>query len=238
MSKSKINIKELLSTDVHFGHSSRKWCAHMSPYIYMKKNGIYIIDLYKTIEKLQEACKAIQDIVYSGQKILFVATKKQAKDIVSEVSRKHNMPYITERWLGGLLTNFITIRKTVKKLNLIDKKKKSGAYESLSKKELLMINRSQKKLEKYIGSISGMTRLPFAIFIIDISREKIALKEAKKLNITTFAMVDTDSNPKLVDYFIPSNDDSSKSISIILKYISEAIALGISSRQKERENNV
>lgn len=232
---SKASIQELLKADVHFGHLSRKWSNHMAPYIYMEKDGIHIIDLYKTSIKLQEACKVMEGIVASGKKILFVATKKQAREIVAEISEKNNMPYVTERWLGGLLTNFVTIRKAVRKLNTIERKKKSGAYDSISKKELLMVDRAKAKLERNIGSIADMTRLPAAIFIVDISRENIALREAQKLNIPIFAMVDTNSDPREVDYAIPANDDSSKSIAIIFKYLSEAMSKGLSSRKAERE---
>ena len=202
-----IKVKELIDAGVHFGHLTRKWNPNMSPFIYSEKNGIHIINLYKTAAKLNEAANALQKIASSGRKILFVATKKQAKDVVSESSTKMNMPYITERWPGGMLTNFVTIRKAVKKMSSIDRMKEDGTFNSLSKKKKLQIGRLREKLEKNLGSISKMTRLPGAIFIVDILREKIAVKEAQKLNIPIFAMVDTNSDPRGIDYVIPSNDD-------------------------------
>ena len=232
---SKNQVKELVEAGVHFGHLTRKWNPNMSPYIYMERNGIHIINLYKTVAKLDEASQALKKIAASGRKILFVATKKQAKDIVSESSKKINMPYITERWPGGMLTNFVTIRKAVKKMSSIDRMKQDGTFNSLSKKEKLQIGRLRDKLEKNLGSISNMTRLPGAIFIVDILREKIAVKEAQKLNIPIFAMVDTNCDPREVDFAIPSNDDASKSISIILNFITGAIKEGLSERQKEKE---
>jgi small subunit ribosomal protein S2 len=208
----KLQISELIKAGVHFGHLTRKWNPNMSPFIYMEKNGIHIINLYKTVAKLEDASNALKKIAASGRKILFVATKKQAKDIVSESSKKVNMPYITERWPGGMLTNFVTIRKAVKKMSSIDRMKQDGTFNSLSKKEKLQISRLRDKLEKNLGSISNMTRLPGAIFVVDILREKIAVKEAKKLNIPIFAMVDTNCDQKDIDFVIPSNDDASKSI--------------------------
>ena len=212
----------------------------MSPYIYMERNGIHIINLYKTVAKLDEASLALKKIAASGRKILFVATKKQAKDIVSESSKKVNMPYITERWPGGMLTNFVTIRKAVKKMSSIDRMKQDGTFNSLSKKEKLQIGRLRDKLEKNLGSISNMTRLPGAIFIVDILREKIAVKEAQKLNIPIFAMIDTNCDPRGIDYVIPSNDDASKSISKILEHVSAAVLEGLeernSSKEKEEDN--
>ena len=237
-----IKVKELIDAGVHFGHLTRKWNPNMSPFIYSEKNGIHIINLYKTAAKLNEAANALQKIASSGRKILFVATKKQAKDVVSESSTNMNMPYITERWPGGMLTNFVTIRKAVKKMSSIDRMKEDGTFNSLSKKEKLQIGRLREKLEKNLGSISKMTRLPGAIFIVDILREKIAVKEAQKLNIPIFAMVDTNSDPRGIDYVIPSNDDASKSISKIFEIISDAVKEGLKDReneiQKETDNKV
>ena len=226
----KAQVSELIKAGVHFGHLTRKWNPNMSPYIYMERNGIHIINLYKTVAKLEDASNALKKIAASGRKILFVATKKQAKDIVSESSRKINMPYITERWPGGMLTNFVTIRKAVKKMSSIDRMKQDGTFNSLSKKEKLQIGRLREKLEKNLGSISNMTRLPGAIFIVDILREKIAVKEAQKLNIPIFAMVDTNSDPRGIDYIIPANDDASKSISKILEHIGNAVQEGLDER--------
>ena len=226
----KEQVSELIKAGVHFGHLTRKWNPNMSPYIYMERNGIHIINLYKTVAKLDEASNALKKIASTGRKILFVATKKQAKDIVSESSKKINMPYITERWPGGMLTNFVTIRKAVKKMSSIDRMKQDGTFNSLSKKEKLQIGRLREKLEKNLGSISNMTRLPGAIFIVDILREKIAVKEAQKLNIPIFAMVDTNCDPRGIDYVIPANDDASKSISKILEHIGSAIQNGLEER--------
>ena len=231
----KIEIKELIESGVHFGHLTRKWNPNMSPYIYMERNGIHIINLYKTSSKIQDATKALKKIAESGRKILFVATKKQAKDIVSEMSKKVKMPYITERWPGGMLTNFVTIRKAVKKMTSIDRMKKDGTFETLSKKEKLQVERLREKLDKNLGSISEMTRLPGAVFIVDTKREHIAIKEAQKLKIPIFAMVDTNSDPRDVDFVIPSNDDASKSIRKILSIIVESIQEGLSERQKLKE---
>ncbi len=233
----KIEIKELIESGVHFGHLTRKWNPNMSPYIYMERNGIHIINLYKTSSKIQEATKALKKIAESGRKILFVATKKQAKDIVSEMSKKVKMPYITERWPGGMLTNFVTIRKAVKKMTSIDRMKKDGTFETLSKKEKLQIERLREKLDKNLGSISEMTRLPGAVFIVDIKREHIAIKEAQKLKIPIFAMVDTNSDPRDVDFVIPSNDDASKSIRKILSIVVESVQEGLSERQKLKEES-
>ena len=231
----KEQVSELIKAGVHFGHLTRKWNPNMSPYIYMERNGIHIINLYKTVAKLEEASNALKKIASSGRKILFVATKKQAKDIVSESSKKINMPYITERWPGGMLTNFVTIRKAVKKMSSIDRMKQDGTFNSLSKKEKLQIGRLREKLEKNLGSISNMTRLPGAIFIVDILREKIAVKEAQKLNIPIFAMVDTNSDPRGIDYVIPANDDASKSISKILEYVGSAIQEGLEERNSGKD---
>jgi small subunit ribosomal protein S2 len=230
-----IEVKELLEAGVHFGHLTRKWDPNMAPYVYMERNGIHIINLYKTAAKIEEAGAALSKIANSGRKILFVATKKQAKDIVSEKAGSINMPYITERWPGGMLTNFVTIRKAVKKMSTIDRMKKDGTFLTLSKKERLQVDRLRAKLEKNLGSISDMTRLPGALFVVDIKREHIAIKEAQKLNIPIFAMVDTNSDPRLVDYVIPSNDDASKSIDKILTHVTNAIAEGLAERKAEKD---
>ena len=231
----KTDVKELLDAGVHFGHLTRKWNPNMAPYIYMERDGIHIINLYKTAAKLEEAVNALKKIVISGRKILFVATKKQAKDIVSEKAKSVDMPYITERWRGGMLTNFVTIRKAVKKMVAIDRMKKDGTFETLSKKEKLQVDRLRGKLEKNLGSISDMTRLPGAIFIVDTLNEKISVKEAQKLKIPIFAMVDTNSDPGEVDYIIPSNDDASKSIEKILSVVCKAIQEGLDERKMEKE---
>ena len=234
----KIEVKELLDAGVHFGHLTRKWNPNMAPFIYMERNGIHIINLYKTVAKIEEASEALKKIAASGRKILFVATKKQAKEIVAESASKVNMPYITERWPGGMLTNFVTIRKAVKKMAAIDRMKKDGTFNTLSKKERLQVARLREKLEKNLGSISDMTRLPGALFVVDIIREHIAIKEAQKLNIPIFAMVDTNSDPREVEYVIPSNDDASKSITKILENITPAIQEGLAERNSEKENNI
>ncbi|WP_299556703.1 30S ribosomal protein S2 [Seonamhaeicola sp.] len=230
-----VEVKELLEAGVHFGHLTRKWDPNMAPYVYMERNGIHIINLYKTAAKIDEAGAALAKIAASGRKILFVATKKQAKDIVAEKAGSINMPYITERWPGGMLTNFVTIRKAVKKMASIDRMKKDGTFNTLSKKERLQVDRLRAKLEKNLGSISDMTRLPGALFVVDIKREHIAIKEAQKLNIPIFAMVDTNSDPRQVDYVIPANDDASKSIDKILSYVTNAIAGGLAERKAEKE---
>ena len=230
-----VEVKELLDSGVHFGHLTRKWDPNMAPYIYMERNGIHIINLYKTAAKLEEASEALSKIAASGRKILFVATKKQAKDIVSEKAGNVNMPYITERWPGGMLTNFVTIRKAVKKMASIDRMKKDGTFLTLSKKERLQVDRLRAKLEKNLGSISDMSRLPAAIFVVDVKAEHIAIKEAIKLNIPVFAMVDTNSDPRLVDYVIPANDDASKSIDKVLTLVAGAIVEGLSERQVEKD---
>ena len=231
----KTTVKDLLDAGVHFGHLTRKWNPNMAPYIYMERNGIHIISLYKTVAKIEEASEALSKIASSGRKILFVATKKQAKDIVSQSAQKVNMPYITERWPGGMLTNFITIRKAVKKMAAIDRMKKDGTFETLSKKEKLQVERLRSKLEKNLGSISEMTRLPGALFVVDIKRENIAIKEAQKLKIPIFAMVDTNSDPREVNYVIPSNDDATKSIDKILSLVVDAIGNGLKERKDEKE---
>ena len=219
-----VEVKELLEAGVHFGHLTRKWDPNMAPYIYMERNGIHIINLYKTAAKIDEAGEALAKIAASGRKILFVATKKQAKDIVAEKAGNINMPYITERWPGGMLTNFVTIRKAIKKMSTIDRMKKDGTFNTLSKKERLQVDRLRAKLEKNLGSIADMTRLPGALFVIDI-------KEAQKLNIPIFAMVDTNSDPREVDYVIPSNDDASKSIDKVLTHVTEAVTSGLNERK-------
>jgi len=230
-----IDVKELLDAGVHFGHLTRKWDPNMAQYIYTERNGVHIIDLYKTVAKIEDAANALKKIAASGRKILFVATKKQAKDIVAEKAESVNMPYITERWPGGMLTNFVTIRKAVKKMALIDRMKQDGSFNALSKREKLQINRQRAKLEKNLGSISDMTRLPGAIFVVDIKREHIAIAEAKKLNMPIFAMVDTNSDPRPVNFVIPSNDDASKSIDKILSYITEAISEGLGERKADKD---
>ncbi len=230
-----IEIKELLDAGVHFGHLTRKWDPNMAPYIYGERNGVHIIDLYKTVAKIEEASEALKKIATSGRKILFVATKKQAKEIISEKSKSVNMPYITERWPGGMLTNFITIRKAVKKMSSIDRMKQDGSFEALSKREKLQINRQREKLEKNLGSITDMTRLPGAIFVVDVKKEHIAVAEAKKLNIPIFAMIDTNSDPRGIDYVVPSNDDASKSIEKVLGFIIDGIAEGLADRKVSKE---
>ena len=232
-----IEVKELLDAGVHFGHLTRKWNPNMAPYIYMERNGIHIINLYKTAAKIDEANEALKKIAASGRKILFVATKKQAKDIVADKASKANMPYITERWPGGMLTNFVTIRKAVKKMTAIDRMKQDGTFDSLSKKEKLQVTRLRAKLEKNLGSISDMSRLPGALFIVDTTREHIAVKEAQKLKIPIFAMVDTNSDPREVDYVIPSNDDASKSIDKIVGQVSDAIIEGLEERKAAKDGD-
>ncbi|TDD78532.1 30S ribosomal protein S2 [Flavobacterium caseinilyticum] len=231
----KVEVKDLLEAGVHFGHMTRKWDPNMAPYIYMERNGIHIINLYKTAAKIEEANEALKKIAASGRKILFVATKKQAKDIVAEKAKAANMPYITERWPGGMLTNFVTIRKAVKKMATIDKMKKDGTFMTLSKKERLQVDRLRAKLEKNLGSIADMSRLPAALFVVDIKAEHIAIKEAQKLNIPVFAMVDTNSDPREVEFVIPSNDDASKSIDKILTLVTAAIVEGLSDRGSDKE---
>lgn len=232
---SRTNFKELLDAGVHFGHLKRKWNPNMASYVFMERNGIHIIDLNKTVAKIEEASSAMKQIAKSGKKILFVATKKQAKDIVANKIARINMPYITERWPGGLLTNFVTIRKAVKKMDLIDKMQEDGTIDTLSKRERLQISRTREKLEKNLGSISNMNRMPSAIFVVDIHKERIAIAEATKLNIPTFAIVDTNSNPKLVDFPIPANDDASKSISLIVDILINAVAEGLEERNRANE---
>ena len=233
----KTDVKELLDAGVHFGHLTRKWNPNMAPYIYMERNGIHIINLYKTVAKIEETNSALKKIAASGRKILFVATKKQAKDIISKSASEVNMPYITERWPGGMLTNFVTIRKAVKKMTSIDRTKEDGTFETLSKKEKLRVDRTRAKLEKNLGSITSMTRLPGAIFVVDIRREQIAVREANKLNIPIFALVDTNTDPNQVNFGIPANDDATKSIEVILKHVTESVKKGLSIRENEKMEN-
>jgi len=229
------NFEELLDAGVHFGHLKRKWNPNMAPYIFMERNGIHIIDLYKTAAKIEEAASAIKQISRSGKKILFVATKKQAKEIVSEKVKQVGMPYVTERWPGGMLTNFATIRKAVRKMVSIDKLMSDNSFQNISKRERLQIARERAKLEKQLGSISDLNRLPSAIFVVDILKEHIAVAEAKKLNIPTFAIVDTNSDPKKVDFPIPANDDASKSIALIINIMTKAVEEGLMERKADKE---
>lgn len=231
----KVNVKDLLEAGVHFGHMTRKWNPNMAPYIFMEKNGIHIIDLHKTAVKLEEACIALEKLSAAGKSVLFVATKKQAKEVVAKHAQELNQPYITERWPGGMLTNFVTIRKAVKKMNAIDKMKKDGTFETLSKKEKLQIDRQRANLEKNLGSIANMTRLPSAVFVVDILREHIAVTEAKKLGIPVFAIVDTNSDPRKVDFVIPGNDDASKSVDMILSIVGEAMKQGASQKKADKK---
>jgi len=232
---SRTNFKELLQAGVHFGHLKKKYNPAMAPYVFMEQNGIHIIDLNKTVAMLDEAAAAMKQIAKSGKKILFVATKKQAKSIVAEAAKKLDMPYITERWPGGLLTNFSTIRKSIKKMDGIDKMKIDGTFDTLSKRERLQIDRTREKLEINLGSIVKMNRMPAAIFIIDINKEHIALKESAKLGIRSFALTDTNTNPSLVNYPIPGNDDASKSITHIVEVVTKAISEGLSERSEEQD---
>ena len=228
------NIKKLMDAGVHFGHLTRKWNPNMAPYIFMERNGIHVIDLHKTDAKIEEASEALKKIAASGRKILFVATKKQAKEIVAKYAGDVNMPYATERWPGGMLTNFVTIRKAIKKMQSIDKMKENGTFETLSKRERLQVDRQRAKLEKDLGSVADMNRLPAALFIVDIKREHIAVDEAIKLGIPTFGMVDTNSDPRRVDYAIPANDDASKSIAVVLERVTAAIKEGLSQRKSDK----
>ncbi|MBQ2421680.1 MAG: 30S ribosomal protein S2 [Flavobacteriales bacterium] len=233
----KIDIQELLEAGVHFGHLTRKWHPKMAPYIFMERNGIHIIDLHKTAAKMEEAGEAIRKIAASGRKIMFVATKKQAKEIVAELAVKMNMPYITERWPGGMLTNFVTIRKAIKKMSAIDRMKTDGTFDTLSKREKLQIERTRENLEKNLGSIADMTRLPAALFVVDAMNEHIAVKEAQKLGIPVFAMCDTNTDPNSVDFAIPSNDDASKSIQKVVSYVGECGIEGLSERKNQKEGS-
>lgn len=233
----RVSYDQLLEAGVHFGHLKSKWNPNMAPYIFMERNGIHVIDLNKTTAKLDEASAAMKQIAKSGKKILFVATKKQAKEIVAERSKSVNMPHVTERWPGGMLTNFATIRKSVKKMSTIDKMNTDGTYSNISKKERLTISRVREKLEIQFGSIVDLTRLPAALFIVDITKEHIALAEARKLNIPTFGIVDTNSNPNLVDFPIPANDDAAKSIALIMDVVVNAIKEGLSERKVEKDKS-
>ena len=228
-------FNELLESGAHFGHLKRKWNPAMAPYIYAEKNGIHIIDLNKTVAKIDEAAAALKQIARSGKKILFVATKKQAKDIVAEKVKAVGMPYVTERWPGGMLTNFATIRKAVRKMSQIDKMATDGTFDNISKKEKLQITRERAKLEINLGSVADLTRLPSALFIVDITKEHIAVAEAKRLNIPTFAIVDTNSNPNFVDYAIPANDDASTSVAYIVELMCKAINEGLGDRKMDKE---
>lgn len=231
----KVQFEELLKAGVHFGHLKRKWNPHMAPYIFMEKNGIHIIDLHKTSAKMDEASAALNQIVKSGRKVLFVATKKQAKQIVSDLVSEVNMPYVTERWPGGMLTNFPTIRKAVKKMTSIDKMMKESSWDNLSKREKLQISRQRAKLGKILGSIADLTRLPAALFVVDVMKEKIAVREAQRLGIPVFAMVDTNSDPQGIDFVIPANDDASDSIKLIVGEMCDAIREGLADRKIERD---
>ncbi len=231
---SRTNFEQLLEAGCHFGHLKRKWNPAMAPYIFMERNGIHIIDLHKTVVKVDEAAAAAKQIAKSGKKILFVATKKQAKDIVAERAGDVQMPYITERWAGGMLTNFPTIRKAVKKMTTIDKMTKDGTFDNLSKREKLQISRQRAKLEKTLGSIADLTRLPAAIFVVDVMKENIAVKEAQRLGIPVFGIVDTNSNPEEIDFVVPANDDASKSIDVIISAVTSAIGEGLQERKAEK----
>jgi len=231
---SRTNFDQLLQAGCHFGHLKRKWNPAMAPYIFMERNGIHIIDLHKTVAKIDEAADALKQIAKSGKKILFVATKKQAKDIVADKAKNIGMPYVNERWPGGMLTNFPTIRKAVKKMTNIDKLMSDGTYSNLSKRELLQITRQRAKLEKNLGSISDLTRLPSALFVVDVQKENIAVKEANRLGIPVFAIVDTNSNPNDIDFVIPANDDAKDSVEVILDACCNAIAEGLEERKVEK----
>ena len=232
----KLQFQEMLDAGVHFGHLKRKWNPAMAPYIFMERNGIHIIDLHKTAVKIDEAAAALKQIAKSGRKILFVATKKQAKEIIADKVGSVNMPYVVERWPGGMLTNFPTIRKAVKKMTSIDRLMGEASWNSLSKREKLQISRQRAKLDKNLGSIADLNRLPAAMFVVDVMKEHIAVKEAIRLNIPVFAMVDTNSNPNNIDYVIPANDDASKSIELVVSAMTDAIKEGLAERKVEKEN--
>ena len=232
---SRTNFQDLLDAGVHFGHLKRKWNPKMAPYIFMEKNGIHIIDLHKTVVKIDEAAGLMKQLAHAGRKVLFVATKKQAKDIVAECAKSVGMPYVTERWAGGMLTNFPTIRKAVKKMNTIDKMMTDGTFETLAKRERLQISRQRAKLEKNLGSIADLNRLPSAIFVVDVQKEINAVREANRLNIPVIAMVDTCCDPTTIDYVIPANDDAAKSIQLITETLCKAIAEGLEERRLEKE---
>jgi len=232
----KVEYKDLLDAGVHFGHLTRKWNPKMAPYIFMERNGIHIIDLNKTLACMDDACNAMKNIVRSGRKIMFVATKKQAKELVAQEAQRLKMPYVTERWLGGMLTNFATIRKSLKKMSSIDRLMKDEAYTNLAKRERLMISREKAKLEKVLGGIADLTRLPAALFVVDIKREHIAVNEAIKLNIPVFGIVDTNSDPSQVDFPIPANDDAFKSIDLITKVVGSSLEEGLMERKKDKDD--
>ena len=231
---SRTNFESLLEAGSHFGHLRRKWNPAMAPYIFMERNGIHIIDLHKTVAKIDEAAEALKELAKAGKKVLFVATKKQAKEIVADKAAAVNMPYVIERWPGGMLTNFPTIRKAVKKMSTIDRLTKDGTYDNLSKREVLQISRQRAKLEKNLGSIADLTRLPAALFVVDVMKEDIAVREANRLGIPVFAIVDTNSNPDHIDYVIPANDDATKSIELIIGTCCEAIKEGLEERKAEK----
>ena len=233
-----LEFNQMLDAGVHFGHLRRKWNPKMAPYIFMERNGIHIIDLHKTAAKVEEASAALKQIAKSGKKILFVATKKQAKDIVAERVKRTNMPFVTERWPGGMLTNFVTIRKAVKKMNSLERLLNDKESTAISKRERLQITREKAKLEKNLGSIAELTRLPSALFIVDVNKEHIAVAEAKRLNIPTFAMVDTNCDPDVVDFAIPANDDASKSVALIVDYVCQAIEEGMQERKMDKDSKV
>ncbi|KAB2914955.1 30S ribosomal protein S2 [Oscillatoria amoena NRMC-F 0135] len=232
---SNINIQDLLDAGAHFGHLTKKWNPKMAPFIFMEQNGIHLIDVNKTKAKLEEAASAMKNIIKSGRKVLFVATKKQAKEIVAAEAQRINMPYVTERWLGGMMTNFATVRKSIKKMQSIDKLSKDGTYDTMSKKERLMLDREKLKLQKVLGGIEDMNRLPAALFVVDVKREHIAIAEAMRLNIPVFGIVDTNSDPTNIDFPIPANDDAAKSIMLITRVITDAIAEGLQERKREKD---
>ncbi|RYD73233.1 MAG: 30S ribosomal protein S2 [Sphingobacteriales bacterium] len=234
-SNNNINIQDLLEAGVHFGHLRSKWDPQMAPYIFMEKNGIHMIDLNKTARKLEEAAAAMKNIARSGRKIMFVATKKQAKEIVADAARRVGMPFVTDRWLGGMLTNFSTVRKSIKKMSNIDRMNADGTVNNMAKRERLMLMREREKLERMLGGINDLSRLPAALFIVDIKKEHIAVAEGTKLNLTTFGIVDTNANPNIVDYPIPANDDATKSIAYITNYIANAIEEGLQERKKSKD---
>jgi small subunit ribosomal protein S2 len=232
---SNINIQDLLDAGAHFGHLTKKWNPRMAPFIFMEQNGIHLIDVNKTKAKLEEAAAAMKNIIKSGRKVLFVATKKQAKELVAAEAQRINMPYVTERWLGGMMTNFATVRKSIKKMQSIDKLSKDGTYQNISKKESLMMDREKLKLQKVLGGIEDMNRLPAALFVVDVKREHIAIAEAMRLNIPVFGIVDTNSDPTNIDFPIPANDDAAKSIALITKVIADVVAEGLQERKREKD---
>jgi small subunit ribosomal protein S2 len=233
----RVTTEQLLDAGVHFGHLTHKWNPKMSPYIFMEKNGIHILDLNKTQAKLEEAAAALKNIIKSGRKVMYVATKKQARELVTSEATRVNMPYVTERWLGGMLTNFQTVRKSVKKMQNLDKMASDGTYANINKKERLMIEREKIKLERVLGGISDMNRLPAALIIVDIKREHLAVAEARRLGIPTFALVDTNSDPTMVDYPVPANDDAAKSIALIVQTLTDSIIEGMAERKRDREED-